>query len=66
MAKDFFEENGIPYTEYNVGTDTIKRQEMIHISGQMGVPVIVIDKKDVVVGFNKKALSSLLNIPVTV
>ena len=63
MAKDYFNEKGVAYTEYNVGLDTEKRKEMIDASGQMGVPVIIIDGQDVVVGFNKKALSELLSIP---
>ena len=32
------------------------------MSGQLGVPVTVIDNTDVVVGFNKKKLSELLGI----
>ena len=63
MAKEFFTANNVPFTDYNVGTDTLKRTEMIDKSGQMGVPVIVIDNKDVVIGFDKNALSKLLDIP---
>lgn len=64
MAKEFFKENGIEFTDYNVGIDTEKRAEMLEKSGQMGVPVIVIDQKDVVIGFNQKALAELLGISV--
>lgn len=63
MAKEFFQAQGINFTDHNVGTDTTKRAEMVELSGQMGVPVIVIDKKDVVIGFNQKALSRLLETP---
>ena len=63
MAKEFFAANNIPFTDYNVGIDTTKRAEMIEKSGQMGVPVIVIDGKDIVVGFDKNALIKLLGIP---
>jgi len=62
MAKDFFAENNIHFTDYNVGKDTAKRAEMIDKSGQMGVPVIVIDNKDIVVGFDKNALTKLLGV----
>lgn len=62
MAKEFFEENGVAYTDYNVGTDTAKRTEMMEKSGQMGVPVIVVDDKDLVIGFNKPVLSNLLGL----
>ena len=60
-AKDFFTSKGVAYTEHNVGTDLEKRKEMIEKSGQMGVPVIFIDE-DMVVGFDKARLSSLLGI----
>ena len=62
LAKAFFKENDIPYTEYNVGADTERREEMMNLTGQMGVPVIIIDGKDAVIGFNKEKLSSLLGI----
>jgi len=61
MAKEFFKEKGIQYTEYNVLTDLAKRQEMIDNSGQLGVPVISIDGK-VVIGFDQAEISSLLGI----
>ena len=61
MAKVFFKENNVPYTEYNVGADIAKRQEMIEKSGQMGVPVIVIDD-NLMVGYDKEALSQILGI----
>jgi glutaredoxin len=56
MAKDFLNAEQIPFTDYNVAEDTDKRSQMIDISGQMGVPVIVIDDQDVIVGFNKALL----------
>jgi glutaredoxin 3 len=63
MAKEFFKEHNVAFTDYNVGVDTVKRTEMLEKSGQMGVPVIIIDDRDVVIGFDKKALSKLLEIP---
>jgi glutaredoxin 3 len=62
MAKEFFKSNDVAYTDYNVGVDTAKRAEMVELSGQLGVPVIVIDGKDLIVGFNQKKLSELLGI----
>lgn len=62
-AKAFFDEKGVEYTDYNVGTDPEKRAEMLDMTGQMGVPVIVIDRKDVVIGFDQKALTKFLEIP---
>jgi glutaredoxin len=60
MAKDFFKENKLVFTEYNVATDTAKRQEMVEKSGQMGVPVIVVEGGDVIVGFDEPTLKQLL------
>lgn len=61
MAKQFFKEKGIKYEEYDVAADLKKRKEMVDISGQMGVPVIVVDE-DVMVGFDKQTLSTSLGI----
>ncbi|HMP85535.1 MAG TPA: glutaredoxin domain-containing protein, partial [Candidatus Paceibacterota bacterium] len=43
LAKQFFGQNGVEYTEYDVAEDVVKRQEMVEKTGQMGVPVIVIE-----------------------
>ncbi len=61
LAKDFFKENKITFTEHDVLTDLSKRQEMVEKSGQLGVPVISIDGK-IVVGFDQAEISSLLGI----
>lgn len=63
LTKDWLSENKVEFLDYNVGIDTEKRAEMIEKSGQMGVPVIVIDDKDLVIGFDKKTLGKLLEIP---
>lgn len=61
VAKEFFKEKSIQYTEYDVLSDMSKRQEMIDKSGQMGVPVIVIGDK-VVIGFDQAEIYPLLGI----
>lgn len=63
-AKEFFAANNIPFTDYNVGVDLEKRKEMVDKSGQLGVPVIVIDGKEVVIGFDQERLSQLLSVSV--
>ena len=60
-AKKFFKENNVPYEEYNVGTDLERRKEMIEATGQMGVPVIMVDD-EVLVGFNQARLKELLEV----
>ena len=60
-AKEFFKENNVIYTEHNVASDAVKRQEMIEKSGQMGVPVITVDDQ-MVIGFDEHKLSELLGV----
>jgi len=61
MAKDYFRENNISYTDYDVASDLEKRKEMIEKTGQMGVPVILIDDEQIV-GFDKARIANLLGI----
>lgn len=58
-AKEYFEANGVAYTEFDVAADQEKRQEMIEMTGQMGVPVIRIGD-DVVVGFDEAKVAELI------
>lgn len=61
MAKEFFKENNVEYTNYDVSTDTQKAQEMIDKSGQMGVPVIAIGD-EIIVGFDRERIAKALDI----
>ncbi len=61
MAKEFFKEKNIAYTEYDVASDLSKRKEMVEKSGQMGVPVIIIGD-EIIVGFNKPKIAQLLGL----
>lgn len=61
MAKEFFAENHIQFTDYNVATDLDKRREMIQKSGQMGVPVIDVGGK-LIVGFDEDTLRETLKL----
>ncbi|MBI2618007.1 glutaredoxin family protein [Candidatus Kaiserbacteria bacterium] len=60
-AKAFFKEYNIAFTNYDVSTDTAKRDEMIQKSGQMGVPVIFVDD-EMIIGFDEAKLKPLLDI----
>ena len=59
MAKDFFKKNGVKYSDVDVSADEKKAEEMIHKSGQMGVPVIDIDGK-IIVGYDLPAIKKAL------
>lgn len=61
MAKDFFAEKGIQYTGYDVAADAAKREEMINLTGQLGVPVIVIGD-EIMVGFDRAKVAAKLGI----
>jgi glutaredoxin-like YruB-family protein len=58
-AKEYLTRKGVAYKDVNVAVDRTGAQEMVQKSGQMGVPVIVVDGK-VVVGFDQRELESLL------
>ncbi len=59
-VKDYITRKGISYTERNVAADRAAAKEMIKKSGQMGVPVILIDS-EVLIGFNQTQLDRLLS-----
>lgn len=60
-AKDFMNEHKVEFTEVDVSTDAEQRQQMIEMTGQMGVPVIRIGD-DVVVGFDEAKVKELLGV----
>lgn len=61
MAKEYLSGKKIPYQDIDVSRDQKAAEEMVKLSGQMGVPVIVIDGQ-IVKGFDKKRIDSLLGI----
>lgn len=60
-VKAFLKSKNISYDEFNVATDLEKRKEMVDKSGQLGVPVTMIDDK-IIVGYDVEALTSALGI----
>ncbi len=61
MAKEFFKEHNVSFEEKNVLEDEQAREEMVGKSGQLGVPVILVDDSTVV-GFDQGKLAQLLEI----
>ncbi len=61
MAKSYFREKGIKFTDIDVSRDQAAARDMVRRSGQMGVPVIDIGGK-IVVGFNRPQVNTLLGI----
>jgi glutaredoxin 3 len=59
--KEYLKQKNIQFQNIDVTSDRASLEEMVKISGQMGVPVISIDS-DVIVGFDKAKIDSALNI----
>lgn len=66
LAKEFLKEKGIDFEDVDVMANQEAAEEMIKISGQMGVPVIAITKdggqQEILVGFQEGKLREILNI----
>jgi len=60
LAKEFFKNNNLKYTEIDVLSDLDARAKMVKLSGQMSVPVIAIDN-DVLVGFQQNKVEDMLS-----
>jgi len=59
MAKDYLSSKNVAFDAIDVSQDAQGLEEMRNLSGQMGVPVIVIDD-NVIVGFNKSRIDALI------
>lgn len=64
MLVEWLDKNGTEYTEYKVDQNPIAAQNMIRLSGQMGVPFTTIETDDGntegVLGFDVNKLNSIL------
>jgi len=60
-AKQFLKDSNIQFTDYDVGSDQVKAQEMMKKTGQMGVPVIDVEGQ-IVIGFDKEKIKQILGI----
>ena len=61
LAKEFLTEQKVKFTDINVADNPASANEMVKLSGQMGVPVIDVDGQ-IVVGWNKGALEEALGL----
>jgi len=61
-AKDFLKENNIEFEDKNVAEDETARNEIVEKSGQMGVPVIIVEGHEPIIGFNVEAIKKALNL----
>ena len=58
-AKQFLKDNNVEFENLDVTVDQALTDEMVKISGQMGVPVLDVNGK-VIVGFNKSEIENAL------
>jgi glutaredoxin len=59
MAKRYFAERGLPYDDVDVSQDRLGLKEMVAMTGQYGVPVIVVDGH-AIVGWDRDEFERLL------
>jgi glutaredoxin-like YruB-family protein len=59
QVKTYLNQRRVPYIERDVSRDQQAAMEMIGLSGQQGVPVVLIDGQ-LVLGFNRPAIDQLL------
>jgi len=59
--KDYLKEKKVDFTDVDVSSDEKARDEMVELSGQIGVPVVNIDGQ-IVVGFDKEAIDGILKL----
>jgi len=59
MTKEYFTSKDIDFANYDIPSDKTALEEMVKVSGQMGMPVVVGDGK-VIVGFDKARIDKLI------
>ena len=59
MVKGFLSQKGVAYSERDVSRDPSAAQEVVRMTGQMGVPVTVVGD-ETVVGFDRARLEQVL------
>ena len=60
QARSYLSAKGVAFTEADISRDRAAAQEVMQLTGQMGVPVIVIDGQ-AVIGFDRPRLDALLS-----
>ena len=61
VAKTYLSERGIEFTEADIITDLEARKEMLMMTGQNGVPVVLVGKK-AMVGWDQEEFERLLTL----
>lgn len=60
-TKELLEKNEVPYLEIDVKKDEFAWKEMVRKSGQMGVPVILVNSA-LIIGYDEPKLREILKL----
>ena len=60
MVKKFLSQKGVSYKEHDVSVDQTAARELVNRTGQMGVPVTIIDGQTII-GFDRAKLEQILS-----
>ena len=60
-AKRYFKERNIRFTDVDVSRDQSAARDIMRRTGQMGVPVILINNKPII-GFDRPKINQMLNL----
>lgn len=60
-AKEYLSKKNVDFKDFNVSEDTTARDEMLALTNQRSVPVIVIDDQ-IIVGFDQQKIDEALTI----
>ena len=60
-VKEFLKKHGVKFEDIDVGEDQEAAQEMVEKSGQMGVPVVEVDRQ-IIIGFDEGKIKKALEI----
>ena len=61
QAKRYFREKNVRFTDVDVSRDQSAARDMMRKTGQMGVPVILINNRPII-GFDKPKIMQMLNL----
>ncbi|MEM2974440.1 MAG: glutaredoxin family protein [Candidatus Micrarchaeia archaeon] len=62
MAKNFLKKHGIEYEDINVQADEHAAREIYELTQQTTIPVIIVDDKEIIIGFDEEKLKMALKI----
>ncbi|MBE0446660.1 MAG: NrdH-redoxin [Actinobacteria bacterium] len=60
LLKRFLAETNVEYEEIDLAADPGRVNELVEVSGQLGVPVTVIDGQEVIIGYDRGCLQAAL------